>query len=222
MKKHESIVRRVREVEEKHGIKYLKPDSKLFVFLRVIYTLAVIYTFSVNLLIIAGVFFRSDEHDYVNFVITVSICTALIVLGYILMCVKKIPFIIGSGISIVPVPLLAVVCSNWLKDDFGLWGLSKKYYFCHFIPLAVMLVFLIIMSLIYITATYKFNRRYKQIVENLYKTHRPNNAISEGDASDFTEEQWNEFLANYDPHDHNYAAKFEEQLEKPEDCEEES
>ena len=52
MKMQESVLRRVRAVEEKNGIKYAKTDGKLYKTLRVFYIIIFAYTMVINLLYI--------------------------------------------------------------------------------------------------------------------------------------------------------------------------
>ena len=52
MKMQESVLKRVRMIEEKHGITYAKTDGKLYKALRVSYTLLFIYTMGINLLFV--------------------------------------------------------------------------------------------------------------------------------------------------------------------------
>ena len=88
MKMQESVLRRVRMVEEKNGIKYAKTDGKLYKTLRVLYSLVFIYTVGINLLFISGMLLVYGGTDkmagILNSLISVCVCTALIIAGYVL------------------------------------------------------------------------------------------------------------------------------------------
>ena len=88
MKMQESVLARVRIVEEKNGIKYAKPDGRLHKVMRVLYTLLFAYTMGINLIFIAGMFmlhYGTDNFPNVmNTLITVCVCTGLIIAGFIL------------------------------------------------------------------------------------------------------------------------------------------
>lgn len=203
MKKHESIMRRVRYVEEKYGIKYARPDGKLYKFLNIIYILAWIYTLGINLLSVAGMlllYFDANANDFLNMVVTASVCTAVLIIGFIFMCTRL--KLAGIVASIVPIPVLAVSFGVISRDEFGAGFLGFKgiYYWRHLIPLALMLIMLVCMLVIYLRSEYKTNKLYNKIVENLYATY---NTVDEDGTSRLTEEQWEKFLMDYDPRDYN-------------------
>ena len=88
MKMQESVLRRVRAVEEKNGIKYAKTDGKLYKTLRVFYIIIFAYTMVINLLYISGMALvyggTEDFKNVVNSLIAVCVCTALIIAGFVL------------------------------------------------------------------------------------------------------------------------------------------
>ena len=87
MKMQESVLQRVRAVEEKNGIKYAKTEGKLYKTLRVIYIILFAYTMAINLLFVAGtalVYGKTDNFINVqNTVISVCVCTAVIIAGFV-------------------------------------------------------------------------------------------------------------------------------------------
>ena len=54
MKMYDGVLQRVKQVEEKHGIKYVTTDSVLYKTLSVLLIIALIYTIGINLLCVAG------------------------------------------------------------------------------------------------------------------------------------------------------------------------
>ncbi len=205
MKMQESILRRVRAVEEKNGIKYAKTDGRLYKTLRVFYIILFAYTTAVNLLYIAGmtyVYLGTDNFkNVVNSIVTVSICTALIAVGFVLSFFR---FKLAAGIiSIVPEIFLIPVFGIALSDSLGFLGFKASFYWRHFAPLALLVILMIFTTVIAVRARIKTEKQYKKVTDNLYKLYRQN-------GNDISDEQWEQFLNNYDPTDYKKLFKAEE------------
>ena len=205
MKMQESILRRVRAVEEKNGIKYAKTDGRLYKTLRVFYIILFAYTTAVNLLYIAGmtyVYLGTDNFkNVVNSIVTVSICTALIAVGFVLSFFR---FKLAAGIiSIVPEIFLIPVFGIALSDSRGFLGFKASFYWRHFAPLALLVILMIFTTVIAVRARIKTEKQYKKVTDNLYKLYRQN-------GNDISDEQWEHFLNNYDPTDYKKLFKAEE------------
>ena len=205
MKMQESILRRVRAVEEKNGIKYAKTDGRLYKTLRVFYIILFAYTTAVNLLYIAGmtyVYLGTDNFkNVVNSIVTVSICTALIAVGFVLSFFR---FKLAAGIiSIVPEIFLIPVFGIALSDSLGFLGFKASFYWRHFAPLALLVILMIFTTVIAVRAGIKTEKQYKKVTDNLYKLYRQN-------GNDISDEQWEQFLNNYDPTDYKKLFKAEE------------
>ena len=205
MKMQESILRRVRAVEEKNGIKYAKTDGRLYKTLRVFYIILFAYTTAVNLLYIAGmtyVYLGTDNFkNVVNSIVTVSICTALIAVGFVLSFFR---FKLAAGIiSIVPEIFLIPVFGIALSDSLGFLGFKASFYWRHFAPLALLVILMIFTTVIAVRARIKTEKQYKKVTDNLYKLYRQN-------GNDISDEQWEQFLNNYDPTDYKKLLKAEE------------
>ena len=205
MKMQESVLRRVRAVEEKNGIKYAKTDGRLYKTLRVFYIILFAYTTAVNLLYIAGmtyVYLGTDNFkNVVNSIVTVSICTALIAVGFVLSFFR---FKLAAGIiSIVPEIFLIPVFGIALSDSLGFLGFKASFYWRHFAPLALLVILMIFTTVIAVRARIKTEKQYKKVTDNLYKLYRQN-------GNDISDEQWEQFLNNYDPTDYKKLLKAEE------------
>lgn len=205
MKMQESILRRVRAVEEKNGIKYAETDGRLYKTLRVFYIILFAYTTAVNLLYIAGmtyVYLGTDNFkNVVNSIVTVSICTALIAVGFVLSFFR---FKLAAGIiSIVPEIFLIPVFGIALSDSLGFLGFKASFYWRHFAPLALLVILMIFTTVIAVRARIKTEKQYKKVTDNLYKLYRQN-------GNDISDEQWEQFLNNYDPTDYKKLLKAEE------------
>ena len=205
MKMQESILRRVRAVEEKNGNKYAKTDGRLYKTLRVFYIILFAYTTAVNLLYIAGMTFvylgTDNFKNVVNSIVTVSICTALIAVGFVLSFFR---FKLAAGIiSIVPEIFLIPVFGIALSDSLGFLGFKASFYWRHFAPLALLVILMIFTTVIAVRARIKTEKQYKKVTDNLYKLYRQN-------GNDISDEQWEQFLNNYDPTDYKKLFKAEE------------
>lgn len=197
MKMQESILRRVRMIEEKNGIKYAKTDGRLYKTLRVLYIIVFAYTMVINLLYIAGMAFvyggTDGFKDIANSFISVCICTGLMIAGFVLSFFR---FKLAAGIiSIVPEIFLIPVFGVELRDSFGFMGFKTSFYWRHLAPLAILIILMTATTIIALRAKLKTEKQYKKVTDNLYKLYKESGA-------DLTDEQWEEFLANYDPADY--------------------
>ena len=197
MKMQESVLMRVRMIEEKNGIKYAKTDGKLYKTLRVLYIITFAYTMAINLLFIAGmllVYGGTDNFKNVaNSLISVFICTAVIIAGFVLSFFR---FKFAAGVmSIAPEIFLIPVFGAVMKDDLGFMGFTASFFWRHFAPLALLVILMTATTVIAVRARIKTEKQYKKVTENLYKLYQSTG----GDISD---DQWEEFLKEYDPTDY--------------------
>ena len=206
MKMQENVLRRVRMVEEKNGIKYAKTDGKLYKVLRVLYIITFAYTMGINLLFISGmllVYGGTDKFSSVtNSLISVCVCTAVIIAGFVLSFFK---FKLIAGImSIVPEIFLIPVFGSVMKDNLGFMGFTASFFWRHFIPLFLLVILVTATTVIAVRARIKTEKQYKKVADNIYRLYKESGA-------DITDEQWEEFLKEYDPTDYKKIFKANEQ-----------
>ena len=204
MKMQESVLRRVRMVEEKHGITYAKTDGRLYKALRVSYTLLFIYTMGINLLFICGMLITRLGTDnfkgILNSLITVIVCTVLIIAGYVLSFTR---FKLVSGIlSVLPEIMLVVVFGSIMKDSLGVMGFKVSYFWRHFAPLLILVILMAVTTVIAVRARIKTD---KKVLDNLYALYSLN-------SDDISDEQWEAFLEEYDPTDYKKIYKESKQI----------
>lgn len=210
MKMQESVLRRVRMVEEKNGIKYAKTDGKLYKTLRVLYSLVFIYTVGINLLFISGMLlvYGGTEKiaNVLNSLISVCVCTALIIAGYVLSFFK---FKLAAGIlSVISEIILIPVFGSVMQDSLGVLGFTASFYWRHLIPLTLLIILMTAATVIALRARLKTEKLYKKVTDNLYEIyHSSGNNITDG--------EWEDFLKNFDPTD--YKRLFKESERKPEE-----
>ena len=219
MKKFDGVLKRVRALEEKKGIKYAKPDGKLFKTLKVFYIIAFAYTMAINLLFVLAMFVKVEAElatmsDVFNYILSVSVCSVLIIAGLVF---SKFKLHLTAGLlSVMPSVFLIPVYAIPLREDInGILGLKYSFYYKHGIPLFLMILFMSWMTVIAKRAEVKTDRMYKKVTENLFKMY----AVAEGEAENLSEEQWDEFLRNYNPDDyatHAVIAQKESETEEAE------
>lgn len=212
MKKYEGVLKRVRMLEEKNGIKYAKADGKLYGTLKVLYTIVGVWALLMNLFFILGFLLQYTGTDSMskalNYIWISTAGTVLMIAGYVLSCCKF--YLTGGILSVLSELLLIPFFGSILKDSIGFLGFKTSFYWRHFAPLALMLIFMVWMTVIAVKARVKTNRMYKKVCENLYNMY--NVSVANGDI--ITDEQWDEFLADYDPNDYKKQFKKQEESEK--------
>lgn len=212
MKMQESVLKRVRMLEAKHGIKYAKTDGALYRTLRVAYTVVFAYTMAINLLFILGMLLtHTGENEFnatlKNSLITVAVSTLIIIGGY---CLGFSRFKLISGIvSVIPEALLIAVFGVLMRDSLGFLGFTPSFYWRHAVPLALLVLLISATTAIAVRARHKTEKQYKKVMNNLY-------SIYSVGTNDITDEQWEAFLRDYDPTDYKKLFKAAEQAQKAE------
>ena len=210
MKKLDGVLRRVRALEEKRGIAYAKPEGKLYKTLRVLYTLVYIYGMGINLLFIAAMSLKLDAggvatKDVLNSIITVSVCSFLSIVGFILMYCKV--YLTAGILSVVPLIFTIPLFAGAMEESIdGILGYRYSFYWRHFLPVLVLTLLMLWMTIIAKRAQIKTDRMYKKVTENLFNMYK----LSEGEAENISEEQWESFLTNYNPDD--YKGQFVKEI----------
>ncbi len=209
MKKYEGVLKRVRILEEKNGIKYAKTDGKLYVALKVLYSIVGVWALLMNLFFILGFLLQYTGTDNMpsalNYILIVSVFTVLMIAGYVLSCCRI--YLVGGIISVISEIALIPFFGSILTDSLGFLGFKLSFYWRHFVPLAIMLVLMIAMTVIAVRANLKTNSMYKKVCANLYSMY--NIAVANGEP--VTDEQWEEFLSGFDP------AQYRKQFKKQEE-----
>ena len=207
MKMQESVLRRVRMVEEKHGITYAKTDGRLYKALRLIYILLFIYTRCINRMFICGMLVTRHGTDnfkgILNSLITVIVCTVLIIAGF---CLSFTRFKLAAGLlSVLPEIMLIVVFGALMKDSLGVMGFKVSYFWRHFAPLSILVIVMAVTTVIAVRARIKTEKQYKKVLDNLYALYSLN-------SDDISDEQWEAFLEEYDPTDYKKIYKESKQI----------
>ena len=197
MKILENILQRVRTVEQKNGIQYAKTDGKLYKSLKIGYLFVLIYTLIINSFFILGTLL--SEYNYENLknpLFNVCIFTSLLIISAFVMRFKNILWVnFTTGVLNVLSSLgLFSSFAVLMQDEVGFLGFKANFYWRHFVPLVLMIIFSVWLTVIAVRAILKTNSAYKKVVENIYSLYKVS-----AEESNFTEEQWDEILKDYNP-----------------------
>lgn len=191
MKMYENILEKVRLYEEKRGITYAKTDGKLYIGVKALYIISLVYTFGVNLLFLLGsllsetVFKALENSIYTVIALSVALIAAWVVMGF-----KKHLWahIVAFVLNTLACVGLGITFGRLLTDVIGF---KAKFYYCHLVPLSLAVLCSIILTIIAVRAIIKTQKTYKIVVENLYNAQK-----AEDDGKAVSEEEWDEILKN--------------------------
>ena len=201
MKKYDGVLKRVRELEWKYGIAYPRPNEKPYKITRFFYVIFFLWTNIMNVMHIGSIWVKSTENltamdDFGNGTTFIGVCTAVLILAYVLRCLKHIychiaGFCLTLGASIG----LLLTYAPWFEDLTGFLGYKLDFYFRHIVPIALMVILMAILVYIYVNSEIKTDCTYKKVIEALYEKYGTD---SEGAAA-LSDTKWEEFIKNYDP-----------------------
>jgi hypothetical protein len=198
MKMQYNILQRVRQVEEKAGIKYAKADGRLYMTLKVLYIILFAYTMAMNVFYLLGnflVYFGNENFANVkNSLITVMVASLGLIAALVFAKFKSQIWanITSAILNFVSSLFLVLNFANLLTDDLGFLGYKLSFYWRHSVPLLLIVIFSVWFSVIAVRGIVKTQKQYKKVVENLYEKY---NLASENEQ--LSEEEWEEFLINY-------------------------
>ncbi|MBE6750118.1 MAG: hypothetical protein E7560_03030 [Ruminococcaceae bacterium] len=206
MKKYQGVLERVKEIEYKRGIVYEKTSGNLYKKSKIAYLLFLIWTFIMNFMYVVGFMMYSDSEQmslYKNSLITVSVCTALLILAYILTNLKL--NVTGGIISTVSSVLTVLSVGNFLKDENGFLGYKISFYWRHLVPAVIMLLIIALLMFISVRERIKTDKLYKSVVNNLFEEYKRNHT------GELSEQEWENFLKNYNHEEYKRSLKNNEQ-----------
>ena len=204
MVKYDGVLKRVREMEEKKGVVYAKPDGRLYKVLRIFFLLAFMYNFFMNLCYIAGMFLYFEEGIYKstdNFsnMITILVLTALSIAGLVLLYCKI--HSVSALLNTLPIIATLFVYGPLLKPDGTtlstdiMFGYKEVYFWRHLIPVTVLLVLAVWLAVIALRAKKIGDNMYKKVVDDLFEIYKNEHK----DEEIVSAEGWEEYLKNYTP-----------------------
>ena len=191
MKKYSGVLKKVREIEEKKGIEYARTNGKLYKGVKIFHILTMTWALVTNLFFLFGVLIKFEGEERLaeleGLILTIALCSLGLILGFVLSCLKVI--IVGGAASVVSSVMLIVTYGRELSDVLGFWGFKPSFYWRHLIPLVLAVITIVWLIIIAVRERIKTDSLYKKVSEGLYEEFKKN--------SENTDEEWEEFLKNY-------------------------
>ncbi len=190
MKMNETILKYTLKSEEKYNIRYAKKDGALYGGFRAAYLWSYVYAAIFALMVLLGIWFKEEISTNLNTVYTIG---AFLVLGLAGAVFNGFKMPLFTALCSLPVSVFAVICfGKLLIDPAGLLGFNGKFYWAHLLPISVLAVSSAAMLIIGLRARLLLKKGYDKISQRLYAEYSAH-------AENLSEEEWEEFLKNYDP-----------------------
>ncbi len=200
MKKNEKIVEKVKQYQNKRGVRYATHEGELYKFLKVLYTLTFAYNLVFNVFYILVILVSLDAGSFnynaarFNF-LTVCIATGVMIAGYVLTLISKTRWA-GRIVSVVALAASALALFSAVSGSETATGIEITrflgvpfyYWWRHLIPALAGVAVLAWMMIIDILAIFRYNRLYKRLEDELYRQFRAKNE------DDLSDENWQSFL----------------------------
>lgn len=185
------------------SIKY-STESMLFKFIKVLYFIALIYTFVINLAVILGQVFNIQDLSTVaaptstqtanllaakNMLLLAVIATIMYVSGIILLSKKLATAFLA--VNILPSVILLITFRMYMSDSILSNG-PLQYFIRHGIPLSLLILFSALLFIICFFEKHKRKTEYNRLINCLYSY------FSEKDEKVISNADFEECLNNYD------------------------
>ena len=211
LKKNPNILERLKIKEEKAGIRRLSVGSAWGKTCKVVYIISFVYAFFIKLIYMLSTYFQasyvikntgyenltshqlSQYADVKNSLLLVGIATTLLIASLVLLC-KRI-FVVALSINTAVTVTLCVHFAFRMSETLETYGLASSYTYYHLVPLALLFVTGTVYCIIGIRNKVLEDKAYIAFVDRLYQNHSK-------EIENLTDEEWEEFLSNYDPRDY--------------------
>lgn len=211
LKKNPNILERLKIKEEKAGVRRLSVDSAFGKTCKVVYIISFVYALCIKLIYMLSTYFQasyvikntgyenltahqlSQYSDVKNSLLLVGIGAVLLIAALILLC-KRI-FAFSLPINAAVTVTLCVHFAFRMSETLETYGLASSYTYYHLAPLALLLISSTVYCIIGIRNKVLEDKAYTAFVDRLYENHSK-------EIENLTDEEWEEFLSNYDPRDY--------------------
>lgn len=198
--KNQNILNYVHIVQERSGIKYARPDSRITKNLRRVFLFCALFVTIINLIFIIGTTLVANSAQSSsaltqlhNSIITVAVFTIFpLICCFLLKSSKLIPSIIAAVLNTACCVILLIFFYGELKDGQDLLGLTAIYVFRHAIPLIILLISGNWAAILLVRFNISETRTYNKMVDNLYRLYS-------SQYTELSDVQWQEFLDSYEP-----------------------
>ncbi len=203
MKYIKNIVDRVESAEKRAAVIYAKTDGKLYKWLKILYVVSACFTALMGFFYCISRYFKISELMNLDIkieslteinavkqsIITVLICSAFWLICAVIIKWKQeivsLLLLLSSG----TVACATLINASKNTAEFNA-GINTAFWWRHFVPLLLSLFFIVWMLCIKFRQQYRLKIAYNNMVNRIYETYR---------RDDISEEEWEEFLINYDP-----------------------
>jgi len=200
LKKNQKILDRIEFLGNKYKNAPARTDGKLFKALKVFYIIFFAYYSFISLMVSLLMILHLTDSEgiskevlkyHLSYEGTTCVFFVITIISFVLFFVKF--KLTGLIMNIVTQPVFVILEARFFKgNDFSRLNLHADYYWKHFIPALLIFAVSVFMAVIVIRERLYISREYKKITERAYgEFKRGNDTLSE--------EEWNEFLENYDP-----------------------
>ncbi len=203
MKYIKNIVERVEAAEKRAAVIYAKTDGKLYKWLKILYAVFLCLSSLMGFFYCLSRYFKISELDKLNIqidsfadinAVKQSIVTMLVCSVIWLICAAIIKWkqeIVSAVlfISSATVAMVTLIPASKNTAEFNV-GINTAFWWRHFVPMLISLLFIVWMLIIKIRQQYKLKIAYNNMISRIYETYK---------REDINEEEWEEFLKNYDP-----------------------
>ena len=203
MKYIKNIVDRVHAAEKRAAVIYAKTDGKLYKWLKFLYIVSACFTALMGFFYCISRYFKISELLRLNInidsfadiravkqsIITVLICSAVWIICAVIIKWKQeiISLLLLTASGTVACATLINASKNTAEFNAGI---NTAFWWRHFVPLLLSLFFIVWMLCIKLRQQYRLKIAYNNMINRIYETYR---------RDDISEEEWEEFLKNYDP-----------------------
>ena len=197
MQKYKKIKEKVKEIEFKLGIGYVKTDDRPYKVLRILNVICVVYLLFINTVTLISFGIQANMNNS-----KISITTfALILVGTVFelagIILNRVKFhILGNILCILPLPYFTIIFSKMLEHPDGLFGYMSIFYIRYFISYVFIFIFCCSMLFIAIRQQIRIRKLYKRVLNNIYNEYKKKTGLDETSVSD---EEFEEFVKNYNP-----------------------
>jgi hypothetical protein len=203
MKYIQNIVDRVESAEKRAAVIYAKTNGLLYKWLKILYVLSLCLSALMGFFYCISRYLKISELNRLNIkiesfsdikavkqsILTVLICAVLwLVCAVIIKWKQEIVsavLLIASG----SVAVSFLIRASRNTAEFNV-GINTAFWWRHFVPLALSLFFIVWMLIIKFRQQHRLKIAYNNMVSRIYETYK---------REDINEEEWEEFLKNYDP-----------------------
>ena len=203
MKYIKNIVERVEAAEKRAAVIYAKTNGLLYKWLKILYVLSISITALMGFFYCLSRYFKISELNRLNIniesqsdikavkqsIVTILICSVIWIICAVIIRWKQeiisVLLLISSG----TVALVTLARASRDTGEFNV-GINTAFWWRHFVPLLLCVFFIVWMLIIKLRQQHRLKIAYTNMVSRIYLTYR---------TEDISEDEWEEFLKNYDP-----------------------